>query len=145
MILCFSVSILEHFVDFPGVDDGRSIYGRYSYIIKSAGVFAEVQPYDYCIFCDPLPRQWFTEPYILICIDASTSKRCWEMEKFAELAELLRRKYARKIILCGVDHERGEKIIALSRCPENIVNLCGQTTIFQLFFPDGTCVISCFQ
>lgn len=99
-------------------------------ILKMLGITGELPDFDYDIFCDPVPQEWKNGAYIAVCAEASDSKKSWEPEKFAELINRIAG-LGRKVVLIGTDHEWGEKL--LSGCSHSSLNLCGKTTIFQLF------------
>ena len=99
-------------------------------ILTALGITGTIPDFDYDVFCDPVPQEWKNGAYIAVCAEASEPKKSWEPEKFAELLGRLS-DAGRKVVLIGTDYERGEKL--LSGCSHDILNLCGKTTIFQLF------------
>ena len=112
---------------------GMTIRERYAAVLEACGVDSEVPPFDFSKLSDPVPAEWTDRPFIAVCAETSDPRRCWEMEKFSELTRRLGEKFRRRIVFIGSDRERAQRIIDASRSPCDMLNLCGKTTVFQLF------------
>jgi ADP-heptose:LPS heptosyltransferase len=103
-------------------------------ILTHLGIMEKPSEFDYSRFCDPIPAEWIHTPYILICPEASNPGKCWESYKFSILIDKLSETFPQKlIILVGTNEEAAQKIIDQCDNKTSIVNLCGKTTLFQLF------------
>ena len=70
------------------------------------------------------------EDYCIFFIGASNLKRCWEIKKYVEIAEVLNL----KIVLCGgkTEEKLGERFLKLVNNKEKIVNLIGKTSLIDI-------------
>lgn len=68
--------------------------------------------------------------YAVICPGASLTEKCWPVERFAEVADMLVEKFGLEIHLCGSKGEErfGEEMKKLSSHPEKIVSHIGTTS-----------------
>ena len=112
---------------------GMTIRERYAAMLEACGVAPEVAPFDFSKLSDPVPKEWTERPFIAVCADAGDPRRCWEVEKFSELTRRLGEKFRRRIVFVGSDRERARRIIDGAGAGIDTVNLCGRTTVFQLF------------
>ena len=112
---------------------GMTIRERYAAVLEACGADLEVPPFDFSKFFDPVPEEWTERPFIAVCAETSDPRRCWEIEKFSELTRRLGGKFRRRIVFIGSDRERAQQIIDASDSSCEMVNLCGKTTVFQLF------------
>lgn len=97
------------------------------------GITGPVKSFNLAEFMDDaLPDM--KDPYCVFCTGASESKRCWEEEKFSSLMDWIRKKYGLKIILVSSEEEynRAERIRYNCSDPDQIINMCGKTSISQL-------------
>ena len=70
------------------------------------------------------------EDYCIFFMGASKLKRCWEIKKYVEIAEVLNL----KIVLCGgkTEEKLGERFLKLVNNKEKIVNLIGKTSLINV-------------
>ncbi|CAK7027122.1 glycosyltransferase family 9 protein [Fusobacterium varium] len=70
------------------------------------------------------------EDYCIFFMGASNLKRCWEIKKYVEIAEVLNL----KIVLCGgkTEEKLGERFLKLVNNKEKIVNLIGKTSLIDI-------------
>lgn len=112
---------------------GLSISGRYEKLLQLCGAENLTSPVAWESLCAPLAPEYLAEPYILICPDSNDPRKCWEVEKFAEIIKRIRRQSSERIILSGLDCSRNRSLAALCRDCGNVVDLSGKTDLFQMF------------
>jgi len=112
---------------------GLTIRERYAKLLEACGAEREVPPFDFSKLCDPVPAEWTSCPFIAVCAEASDPRRCWEKEKFVALTRHLSEKFHKRIVFIGHDRRRAQEIIDGADPRGDLLNLCGETTIFQLF------------
>ena len=92
-------------------------------------------------FCSRLPMFPFEirktdkvkfEKYVVFCLGASTPRKMWSVENFAEVAKNYINEYG--IVVCGGVNEQMlcEQFIACGLPQEKVVNLCGKTNLLEL-------------
>ncbi|MBO4739640.1 MAG: glycosyltransferase family 9 protein [Bacteroidales bacterium] len=74
-----------------------------------------------------------SEKYVVFALGASTPRKAWNIEKFAAVAQKISQRYS--IVCCGTQNERilywqMKQLLAPNT---NIINLCGKTTLTELF------------
>lgn len=112
----------------------KSVYLWNEEIVKAVGAEPEAGKVDYNYFCDPVPAEYDPgDNYIVVCPDASDQHRCWEIEKFALLIDQLYQKFLCRIVLTGSTPYYGENLKKQCIHKNAVLNLCGKTTVFQLF------------
>ena len=76
--------------------------------------------------------QEYDGKYFVFCLGASTPRRTWSVENFAEVAKNYINEYG--IVVCGGANEQMlcEQFIAYGLPQEKVVNLCGKTNILEL-------------
>lgn len=112
---------------------GMTIRERYAAVLEACGVDPTVSPFDFSVLFDPVPAEWTDRPFIAVCAESSDPRRCWEKEKFSELTHRLNERFHKRIVFVGSDRERAQEIIDNVGAGVEVLNLCGRTTIFQLF------------
>ena len=123
--------------DSPGTRSfdvsGMTIRERYAVLLEACGIDRDVPSLDYSVFADPVPAAWIEGPFIAFCADSSDPRRCWEKEKFAALGNWLWKRCRKRLLFIGSDRERAQGIIAALDPEVEAADLCGETTLFQLF------------
>ena len=74
--------------------------------------------------------------YLLVAPGAAVSRRCWDPEKFAEIAcKGLEDGIFKTIIICGSAGDRPlvERLMAANASDGSFINLCGRTSTLELF------------
>ena len=89
-------------------------------------------------FDDILTADCFEMPkkYIVVCPSAADLGRLWPARNFAEIISILVDEYQIPVLLVGSKNDAAvaENIISQCHCSAaDIVNLCGKTSISQLF------------
>lgn len=112
---------------------GLTIRERYALLLRACGISAAAPEPDCGALADPVPAEWVAEPFIALCADASDPRRCWPEENFADVAGWLWERYRKRIVFVGSDRGRAEAVAAAMPKAAATANLCGKTTLFQLF------------
>ena len=115
--------------------DGMTIYEKYQNALKAIGVNELPKPFDYSQIANAAEYPNLPEDYIVICPGASQITRQWEPQKFIMLIDCLLQKNTFKVILVGTTKEKPicQRIKEKVLVSESVFDLCGKTTISQLF------------
>lgn len=81
---------------------------------------------------DEMRRDIKEDEYYIICPGAGLAKRCWPLERFAQLAEKIYTTTGWLGVICGGkdEEELGQRLTSLSRAP--LYNIVGKTSLSNL-------------
>ena len=125
---------IEKFYQKVIYSNKTDIHGRYLQLLRASGVSGEIPVFDFSCWNKTnslIPH----EKYYVLCAGANDPKRCWEEEKFVRLLDYLQDCFNLPVVSVGSpdEYEKCERIRKNCKNPEKIINLCGKTSLQQLF------------
>lgn len=113
--------------------DGLDIRERYQAVLSCLGITSTPEKFDYAKFCSPVNK--IAGKYFVICPGAGDGHRCWEAEKYIQLADRLLSNWNGYAVLVGTSAERDlcEQIRQSCKYPNRLKNLGGKLAIPELF------------
>jgi ADP-heptose:LPS heptosyltransferase len=79
-----------------------------------------------------ISRFYLPDSFAVIFIGASASFRKWPIDRFAELANHLYKRYKLSVVLCGGPGDREDLLTFKESCSVPFIDLVGQTTLVEL-------------
>lgn len=109
------------------VMSGRHVVDRYFGAVTKLHVTNDGKGLDYFFPDEPLPEKMPHSPYTVIAVGANHITKAIPLEKIAYLSQ----KINSAVILLGGKGDKERLAASGIALPENVVNLCGETTLGQ--------------